>query len=267
MKVIVFVLSIALVASTACRSDTVGLEYRFPEDGELDYVLEANAEAAWEIGEAGRGSYEVVFRVRETVIERIGDEAVVNVTMTPIRVRESGLPSPGSEVRSFTLRVDASGSVVDVIEVQGVPAEQLDPAQVAFIGTYRPPLPSEPQRLKDEWTDVASLSSESVTERMRTRGRLKTLDRDGGGDFAELRFTGRGPLLYGTQLLQGEAELEGTSVTTIDADLDLAGGYLRRARSTIDGTFDVAVLPAEGTDPIQGELRLHLELKLERIES
>ena len=69
-------------------------------------------------------------------------------------MRESGLPSPGSEERSLTSRVDPTGSEVDVIEVQGVPAEQLDPAQVAFIGTYRPPLPPHPQRLKDEWTDV-----------------------------------------------------------------------------------------------------------------
>jgi hypothetical protein len=265
MKALTIAVAIAFVGLTGCRSDTVRLEYRFVEDGELRYRLEATAHADWDIGETGRGSYEVVFDVTETVFEREGDEAVVNVTMTPIHVRESGLPSPGSEERSFTVRVDATGSVLEVIEVQGVLAEQLDPAQIAFIGTYRPPLPEEPQRLKDGWTDVGSLSSGSVSERIRTRGSLHALDRDEVGELAQLRFTGRGPLLYATQLPQGEAELEGTSFTSIDADLDLAGGYLRSARSTIDGDFDVTVLPLEGADPLRGKLRLHLELRLERI--
>jgi hypothetical protein len=267
MKALTIALAVALVGSTACRSDTVRLQYRFPGGGELSYRLEANADAEWNIGETGRGSYHVVFRVTESVVETDGNEAVVEVTMTPLRVRESGLPSPGSEERSFTLRVDTTGSVVDVIEVQGVPAQQLDPAQVAFIGTYRPALPAEPQRLKDAWTDVRSLSSESVSERMTTRGRLQALDRDDLGELAELRFTGRGPLLYATELLQGQAELQGTSFTEIDADLDLAGGYLRSARSTIDGDFDVTVLPVEGADPLRGDLHLHLELKLDRLEA
>lgn len=267
MRALAVALTVALVGVTGCRSDTVQLEYRFPEGSELRYRLEAAADAEWDIGEAGRGSYRVVFEVTESVVERDGAEAVVNVTMRPVRVRESGLPSPGSEDRSFTLRIDPTGNVVDVLEVQGVPAEQLDPTQVAFIGTYRPPLPPDAQRLKDEWIDVGSLSSQSVTERIRTRGRLEALDRDSTGEFAALRFTGRGPLLYATRLPQGEAELRGTSVTSIDADLDLNGGYLRNARSTIDGDFDVTVLPLEGAAPLQGDLHLHLELRLERLPS
>lgn len=265
MRALAIAMAIAVVGSTGCRSDTVPLEYRFPEGGELRYRLEAEADAEWDIGETGRGSYRVVFEVTESVVERDGAEAVVNVTMRPIRVHEAGLPSPGSEERSFTLRIDSTGNVVDVLEVQGVPAEQLDPAQVAFIGTYRPPLPPGPQHLKDEWIDVGSLSSESVTERIRTRGRLQALDRDSTGELAELRFTGRGPLLYATRLQQGDAELRGTSITSIDAELDLRGGYLRNARSTIDGDFDVTVLPLEGAEPLHGDLNLRLELRLERL--
>jgi hypothetical protein len=90
MKALTIAVTVALVGLTACRTDTVRLEYRFPEEGELTYRLEANADAEWDIGEAGRGSYEVVFRVTETVIERAGDEAVVNVTMAL-----SGCMSPG----------------------------------------------------------------------------------------------------------------------------------------------------------------------------
>jgi hypothetical protein len=256
---------LGLVCLAGCRADTVELGYRFPDDGKLEYRLEAIAHAEWDIGERGRGSYEVVFHVTETLIESDGDEAVVEVVMSPTRVRESGLPSPGSEERSFTLRIDSTGNVVDVIEVQGVPAEQLDPTQVAFIGTYRPPLPRARQRLKDEWSDVGTLETESVSERVRSRGRLDALDRDDQGEFAELSFVGSGPLLYTSRLLQGQAELRGTSDTSIDAELDLGGGYLRRAKSSISGTFDVTVLPLEGAEPLEGELRLELELRLENL--
>ena len=254
-----------LLLCAGCTTDEVELAYRFPQATELTYRLEARARAEWDIGERGSGSYVVVFRVTETVLETDGDEAVVNVVMTPISVRESGLPSPGSEVRSFTLRVDRTGNVVDVIEVQGVPAEQLDPAQVAFIGTYRPPLPPEPQRLKDSWSNVGSLESESVSEEIRTRGRLVALDRDDEGEHATLRFSGRGPLHYQAELLQGQAELSGMSVTSIDARLDLEGGSLRDATSSIDGRFAVSVSPLEGAEPMEGELTLRLDLRLRRI--
>lgn len=256
---------VVLLLFAACRTDEVELAYRFPEATELTYRLEAVARADWDIGERGSGSYVVVFRVTETVLETEGDEAIVNVVMIPTRVRESGLPSPGSEERSFTLRVDSTGNVVDVIEVQGVPAEQLDPAQVAFIGTYRPPLPPDPQRLKDSWSDIGSLHSESVTEEIRTRGRLVALDRDEEGEHAMLRFFGRGPLLYQAELSQGQAELAGVSVTAIDATLDLEGGSLRAATSSIDGRFAVTVLPLEGAEPLEGELTLQLDLRLERL--
>jgi hypothetical protein len=265
MRAIVAATSLILLSLVGCRSDAVELSYRFPDSGELEYRLEAIAHAEWDIGERGSGSYEVVFHVTETVVETEGDEAVVEVVMTPTRVRESGLPSPGSEERSFTLRIDSTGNVVDVLEVQGVPALQLDPAQVAFIGTYRPPLPREPQRLKGRWVDDGSLNSDSLTERVRTRGRLEALDRDPAGEFAALSFVGEGPLLYATELLQGQAELQGTSVTSIDAELDLYGGFLRRARSSIDGTFEVSVLPLEGAEPLEGNLRLELDLRLENL--
>jgi hypothetical protein len=259
------VLLAMLLLLPACETDKVELAYRFPADSEQSYRLHATARAEWDIGERGSGSYEVVFRVTETVLETDGSEAVVHVVMTPTRVRESGLPSPGSEERSFTLRLDATGNVVDVIDVQGVPAERLDPAQVAFIGTYRPPLPATPQRLKGEWSDLGSLRTQSVDEQIRTHGRLVSLDRDRGGDHAELTFTGEGPLQYVTQLLQGQAELEGLSTTSIDASLNLEAGYLRSATSTIDGRFDVNVIPLEGAEPLVGELILHLDLRLEHL--
>ncbi|MFN2389511.1 MAG: hypothetical protein ABR575_07925 [Actinomycetota bacterium] len=255
-----------LAVLAACRPDTVDLRYRFHDGDELSYRIEATASARWDVGVQGRGSYRVVFDVRET-IEHVDDSgADVSVVMTPTHVEEHGLPSPGEQRRAFRLRVGPNGEVTEVLEVDGVPAAALDPDELALIGTYRPPLPVEPVRLHDRWQARQRLDLSRVSQEIETLGTLHSLRREDGTAVARLDFTGRGPLSWETKLAQGKARLVGSSSTTAAARFDIERGELRHATSTMSGDFAVTVTPEDGTAPVEGTLHLVLELALEKVE-
>ncbi|MFN2588303.1 MAG: hypothetical protein ABR613_09340 [Actinomycetota bacterium] len=251
---------VLLLALSACRPDTVDLEYRFPA-GVREYRLEAAGSARWDIGGGGEGSYRVIFDVAERVRESDADGAVVEVRMSPIVVEEDGLPAPGSGDRSFALRLDRYGGVTEVLEVDGVDAAQLDPDELVFIGTYRPALPLDPVKLGGQWDSERLFDVGRVFQEIQARGTLESLYLDDDGPVAELSYRGEGPLQWTTQLPQGVAELAGTGTTDQHARFDIDNGVLQEARSTTDGTFEVRVVPTSGAGtPLTGTLELELEL-------
>lgn len=253
-------LSLLLAALSACRPDTVALQYRFPE-GVREYRLEAAGSARWDIGgSGGEGSYRVIFDVSEKVREDDGETAVVEVKMSPIVVEEDGLPAPGSGDRSFALRLDRFGGVPEVLELEGVDAARLDPEDLVFIGTYRPTLPLDPVKLGGEWESERLFEVGRVFQEIGARGTLESLYLDDDGPVAELAYTGEGPLQWTTELPQGMAELSGTGTTEQHATFDIDGGVLREASSTTLGTFGVRVIPAGAGTPLTGTLELELEL-------
>ncbi|HEY7875495.1 MAG TPA: hypothetical protein VIG64_10280 [Actinomycetota bacterium] len=257
-------LVIVLVAAPGCRPDELDLRYRFEPQAVLTYELAAEANAFWDIGTPGSGSYRVTFRVIETILSVDEQGAVVKVTMQPEEVEEAGLPSPGSEDRTFTLRVGESGEVLDVIEVDGVPATALDHDELAFIGTYRPPLPLDPVGLHQSWNARQEVTLDVLSQQLATRGRLLGLRRE-DHRLAQLGFSGEGPLTWETTLPQGEARLTGQTTTGGRAELDLDEGFLRAASSTTSGDFTVRVTPSTGNVPITGTLHLDIELDLQQV--
>jgi hypothetical protein len=256
------VLACVVVVAPACRPDKLDLRYRFEPGAVLTYRLTAEADAFWDIGTPGTGSYSVTFRVTETIVSVDEQGAVVAVRMQPQEVEEAGLPSPGSEDRTFTLRVGENGQVRDVIEVDGVPATAFDHDELAFIGTYRPPLPLDAVGLHQSWRARQEVSLAVLSQELSTEGRLLGLRRE-DSRLAELGFSGEGPLTWETTLPQGDARLTGDTTTTGRAELDLDGGYLRSATSTTSGDFAVRVTPSTGNVPITGTLHLDLELHLD----
>lgn len=263
-RVAVLLLFVALGAA-ACRPDTVALTYRYPADGTITYRMDAHASAAWDIGGTGNGSYDVSFDVTETVQSSEEGEVVVSVLMVPLEVEEQGLPSPGAKQRSFALRIDPNGQVLEVLEVDGVPATALDPDELAFIGTYRPPLPEEPIRLRDTWRSEQEVQLGAVFQQVASTGELDGLRRDSEGRIARLSYSGEGPLVWATTLPQGEAELTGSATSESEAELDIDGGFLRTATSSTSGTFEVRVDPGGERAPIVGTLRLDLDLELRKV--
>jgi hypothetical protein len=254
-----------LLTLLACRPDTVDLSYRFPVGKETHYRMEASADARWNLEGQGSGSYHAVFEVTERVTEDTGGEAVLSVVMEPIDVEEDGLPSPGLEPRTFSLRAGPNGEVLEVLEVDGVPAGVLDNDQLGLIATYRPPLPLEPVPLNGAWNAEQQLELPSVFQQVATIGRLTRLDRDAGGRLAQLNYLGRGPLVSSITLPQGEADLTGSTTIHIDAQLDIDEGSLREARSSTEGRFDVRVIPPDQRAPIVGSMHLDLDVRLMEI--
>lgn len=257
-------LVLLVLLTSACRPDDLALRYRFDTDAFLTYRLTAEADAFWDIGAPGTGSYRVTFRVSERILSTDETGATVAVSMEPLDVTEEGLPSPGAEERSFTLRVGPNGEVGEIIQVDGVPATALDHDELAFIGTYRPPLPLEPVELHESWRARQEVTLDVISQELETEGRLLGLRRE-DHRLAELGYSGEGPLTWETTLPQGDARLTGTTTTEGRALLDVDDGYLRSASSTTSGDFDVRVSPASGSVPITGTLHLDLELRLDRV--
>jgi hypothetical protein len=257
---------VLVLLTSACRSDAVDLAYRFPLEESLVYEMVADAEASWDIGGEGSGSYTVTFEVTET-IESVDEEgAVVGVTMDPTEVQEEGgFIAPATTERTFKLRVGTHGEVRDVLEVDEIPASELDPDQRLFIGTYRPLLPLDPVGLDDEWPGSQEFQGQEF-QRITTLGTLESLNTDEDGDYAELSYSGKGPLVWQTSLPEGQAELTGSARISGGARLDIEEGFLRSATSTTEGDFDVNVVPEEAGSPIAGTLHLKLDLTLENIE-
>lgn len=254
-----------LLVLVACRPDTVDLNYRFEEGSTQTYRMTAHAEAEWDLAGEGRGSYDVSFDVTET-IESIGPEgSIVVVEMVPTGARESGLPSPGLERRSFSLRLGTNGEVLEVLELDDIEASDLDQDELAFIGTYRPPLPEADVALGDGWTQARQIQLGTSFQEIETEGELTGFRRDGQVRLARFGFAGDGPLEWMTVLPQGQAELTGEASTSGTALFDIEGGSLQEATSSTRGDFNVRVLPGDGEAPIDGTLRLDLELTVERL--
>jgi hypothetical protein len=254
--------ALVLASFAACRSDTLALEYSLEEGVTLEYSMQADAEARWTIGDEGRGSYRVTFAVTETIqsVDDVG--AVVHVEMTPTSVEEDGLPSPGPDQRTFTLKIGNNGQVLEVIEVDGVPAEAIDPDELAFIGTYRPPLPLEAVSLGDSWVAEQQVDVGSVFQQVKTTGHLDSLDVSEEGDLADVSYSGEGPLVWTTTLPQGDASLTGSATSSAQARLNISDGSLESASSSTRGDFEVRVQPSGGDAPISGTLQLDLELQI-----
>lgn len=258
-------LLLVLVAFGSCRPDTVELAYAFEEGQTFNYEMKAQATASWSIGGRGSGSYKIAYAVEEKVVSLDDEGATVAVTMTPSDIVEEGLPSPGPTERTFTLQVGNEGELLGVLEIDGVPAEALDPDALAFIGTYRPPLPADPVRLRDTWKAQQELALGSVFQQVTTIGRLLTLDLDEDGEVADVSYRGEGPLVWTTTLPQGAAELSGAATSSGVATVNIEHGYLQSSRSTTSGRFEVRIVPGAGQATLSGQLSLELEMSLERL--
>ena len=257
--------TVLLLLLSGCRSETLSLGYRFAPGTVLKYQMHASATVDWDIGGPGGGSYDVTFEVVEAVESVDDDGAVVAVSMSPQSSSSDGLPAPGPEARSFTLEVGHNGEVRKVLEVDGISAQALDPNDVAFIGTYRPPRPLEDVAIRSSWSSRQEVQVGSVLQELATLGTLTAVGRDGDGTNATMSYKGSGPVTWNAALPQGNAQLTGVASTSSRAVLDIDGGFLRSAASTTSGDFDVEVANEAGGAPVVGDLHLQLTLDLRKV--
>lgn len=254
---------LGLAVLVACRPDGVVLTYDLVAGDSRTFVIGARAEAAWDLGGPGRGSYSVEFEMTETIVSASGGRATVRIEMIPLAFEEDGLPSPGAAQRTFELELGSKGEVIEILEVDGIPASMLDPDQLVFLGTYRPPLPTDRAGIADTWESEQQLELAGSFQQLVTVGTLTSLDRDQAGAFARLAYTGRGPLIRSLDLPQGEARLTGNAESTARVVFDISRGALRRAASTTTGSFDVRIVSGADDAPVSGSLELTLDLTIE----
>ena len=259
---------------TSCRPETVDLAYKYPEGSTLTYEMTSTVTAEWDFGSqeggsqdatssSGEGSYEVVFDVTEEVESVEEDGAIVSLQLQRTSVEEENLTPPSDS--SFTVKVNEFGSVTEVIEVDGVSASLLEPEQKSVIRTYRPLLAVEPVRLYQEWPGSQEFQGPEF-EQLSLIGRLEKLDRDEHGDFAELSYSGRGPLIGAFELPEGDAELSGSAETSGEALIDIEEGQLRNARSTTRYEYEATVVPLAAGSPLTGPLTVEQDLELTRVD-
>ena len=269
------VLIVTVFLCAGCRPDTVELAYKFPEGSTLSYEMISSVRATWDFGTQGEeseeapgsrggGSYEVVFDVTETVDSVDDGGATVTLTLERTKVEQDNFPPPTNS--SFTVRVDRSGSVTDVLEVDGVAASLLEPEQTSVIRTYRPQLALVPVRLYQEWPGTQEFQG-SEFQQLSLVARLERLDRDQEGDFAEFSYRGNGPLLGSFEMPQGTAELSGSATTRGDALLDLDNGVLRSARSSTVYEYEANVVPLDAGTPLTGPLTVEQDLAINLLDS
>jgi hypothetical protein len=256
---------LGLITLVACRPDGVVLTYALAAGDSRTFLMRARADATWDIGgRGGRGSYSVEFEITETITSASDDRATARIEMVPVAFEEDGLPSPGAEQRTFELELGSKGEVLEVLEVDGIPASMLDPDQLVFLGTYRPPLPTERAGIADTWQSEQQLELAGSFQQLVIIGTLTSLNRDEDGAIARLAYTGRGPLIQSLDLPQGDARLTGSAQSSTRAVFDISGGVLRSATSRTAGTFDVRVVSSRSDAPITGSLELTLDLTIEK---
>jgi hypothetical protein len=249
--------------ATACRPDTVELVYRFEPGREFRYTLTARGRVDYQFTTTtGSGDYLAVFDVTETVESVEDDDAVVSVSMTPVRSEENGLQSPAGEELSFRSRIGPNGEVLEVLELNGVPAAELGPEQIALIGTMRPKLPLEAETIGATWDAGQEFPLPSTFSEVTTRGELEGLAVDSEGRVAEIGFSGGGPLSGTITIAGGNAELTGALEVRGDAVLDVDGGFLRSATTRNAGDFQARLVPLNEA-PLSGAIHLELDIDLE----
>ena len=268
------ILAVIALVAVSCRPETVALTYQFPEGSSLCYEMVSTVRAEWDFGNqtgesdaassSGEGSYEVVFDVTEEVEEVDDNGAIVALDLKRTSVDQDNLTPPTDS--SFTVRVNEFGSVTEVIEVDGVAASLLEPEQKSVIRTYRPLLAVEPVRLYQEWPGSQEFQGPEF-EQLSLIGRLEKLDRDEAGDFAELSYSGSGPLIGAFELPEGNAELSGSAKTSGSAVIDLDNGVLRTASSSTLYEYEANVVPLNAGTPLTGPLTVEQELELTRVAS
>ena len=258
--------SLALLVVAACTHSRkpIELSYTYSKHDASRYTLRARAEADWDIGGGGIGSYDALYSVRE-VVESVDDSgAVVEVTMTSRRVSEDNLPAPARGRTSFRLRLAPDGSVLDVLEVNGAPARALGPDELVFIGTFRPPLPRGDVVPGDRWRASSGPDLGAVFRRVVTNGTLDEVATTPSATLAALSYAGGAPLIWTTPLAEGLAEMSGSADTRGRAIFDVERGRLNQARTATSGSFDVRLIPRGDGPALRGTLDLELELDLRR---
>ena len=245
-----------LLVLTACRDGTVHVAFR-PEVGtRYTYKVTVDAEVVTRIADRPerRTTAEDEFTARHTVLAA-GPEG------TNVEVR---LEAEGQVARTFVVRLDRAGQLVEIERVEGFPADvlrglglsELYPAAAGAV-------PARGLAPGDRW-----MIDEAVDGgRIRGSGRLTGLGVHGGRRTAGVESDYVLPVARTTTEGDRPLRLEGDQRTTATSTYDVRDGAVESVEAETSGTFRLSLLPAEGaTGPgIPGRLELRVRSTTRRL--
>jgi hypothetical protein len=242
------------LATSSCRSGTVRLTFRPPAGADYTYDVTVRSVSEVDLGEGGprRRVDETTLRAEHTVLVTGPGGVRVQVALHP----------PGSEPRTFVVRLDRAAQLEEIESIEGLPADvfgDLGLSEIFPAAAGAPP--DRPLRPGDRWAiDDAVRLPGAEPVRLTGQGRLEKLGVVDGRDVATIKSTTRLPVQRVSESRDGRLELVGTQFTQSRTRHALADGAIDEAESVTRARFRVRLLPPTGVAgaPVEGTLAVEV---------
>lgn len=244
-----------------CREDTVRLSFQPRPGDRYSYRVEVEAEAVAKVGdEAPRRTQSTnVFEAQQSVLD-----ADPSGTRVEVRLSEQGAPP-----RTFVVRLDRAAQLAEVQSTEGLPSSALGGLGLSEIfpaAAAAPPdraLEPGARWVIDEPVQLAS----PETTRLFGEGRLAKLGVIDDRDVATVESTYRLPVRRTAQERRSKLELSGAQDTNASTTYDLEDGSVVTVDARTNGSYEVMLLPPEGTPgtPIPGILTVTVRSMTRRV--
>jgi hypothetical protein len=261
--------SLLLVAASACGTDRVSLRYLFDAGRVLDYDLRLEASVRRTLaGDPREQRLEATFRSRQTIRDALGGgRARAVITLEPRSLVVDGRRASPGPAQEFVVVLSADGSVTEVESSRGAPVEALAPVGIdQLLPRLRPVLPPAPVTPGARWGSDLDVSDESGSIALDVSSRLASLGLAGEHRAALIRSSYSSPVSRREVFANALADIEGRDVGTQAAWFAL-DGFLVRATGDSVGDYRVAFRPPggdAGVGAVRGTLVvvLHTEITL-----
>lgn len=247
----------ATLLLTGCRTGSVRIDFRPRLAGRYSYTIDVQASTTTAIDgrTPTRTTSEQRLQARHVVQEVDLEGVVVDVRVT----------GPGVPDRTFEVRLDRAGALVEVQRVQDIPSSVLGDLGISevFPAAAGAP-PDRALRPGARWDidDPVSLPG-ARTARLTGSGRLSELGVVDGRQVATVVSTFTLPVYQTSTGSEGTVTLEGDQVTDTTATHALKDGAVQSVRARTVGRFRLTLAPPPGTGgPV---LRGRLDVEVESV--
>ncbi|HZQ86526.1 MAG TPA: hypothetical protein VFA83_16895 [Acidimicrobiales bacterium] len=248
------------VVAAACGRGTVQIAFH-PKDGaRYSYQVTVRASTVTKVGDAApeMQSQEQVLRAEQTVlsVDSLGSRVQVRLT------GDDGTP------REFVVRFDRAAQLAEVQRIEGLPANVLgDLGLTEIFPAAAGAPPDRPLQPGDRWTVDEPVTLPGVAaSHLKGNGRLLALGIVNGRKVATTETTFSLPVERTVDAASARILLTGTQHTTTTATRALVDGSVQEAHAVTSGTFDMTLLPPDGSAPaLHGTLELHVDSTTRRL--
>jgi hypothetical protein len=239
----------------------VRLSFQPRPGNRYSYRVEVEAEAVARVGgeDPRRTQSQNVFEAEQSVLD-------TDPSGTRVQVR---LAEQGALPRTFVVRLDRAAQLAEVQSIEGLPASALGGLGLSEIFPAAAGAPPDRGLAPGaRWTiDEPVQLASPERARLSGEGRLAKLGVIDGRDVATVVSTYRLPVKRTAQERRSKLELTGSQDTNASTTYDLEDGSVISVEARTNGTYDVMLLPPEGTPgaPIPGTLTVTVRSVTRRV--